>query len=128
MQNIFDHWNIEKQKINKKNTNHFPKVWEIWYCNLGYNIGYEENGKWDVFKRPVLVLNRLWNIYLCIAMTSKGKDNNKYYIKVYKNSYVITSQVRTLDSKRFLQPLIKIPYTQFQGIQKELKEQRFSKP
>lgn len=61
-------------------------------------------------------------------MTSKGKDNNKYYIKVYKNSYVITSQVRTLDSKRFLQPLIKIPYTQFQGIQKELKEQRFSKP
>jgi mRNA interferase MazF len=55
--NLFNIWNKTKQRINQKNNFFKIKEGEIWWCNLGYNIGSEVYGKGNSFLRPVLVIN-----------------------------------------------------------------------
>ena len=80
------------------------KEGEVHWCALGENIGDEENGKGEVFRRPVLIFKKFNNnIFWGIPMSTKIKEHNKYYVKVLlKNVYqsVLTSQLRILDSKR----------------------------
>ena len=44
MKKDFDNWNKEKKKINYKNTNRFYHAREIWWCSLGVNVGFEQDG------------------------------------------------------------------------------------
>lgn len=32
---------------------------EIWWCSLGVNIGFEQDGTNDLFERPVLVIKKI---------------------------------------------------------------------
>ena len=67
----FNEWNEEKKFLHdivpKKKSIH-PR--EIWYVKLGQNIGNEENGKKE-FRRPVLVVKRIGNMYFCMPLTTK---------------------------------------------------------
>ncbi len=56
-------WCDLKNKINFFNRkNLFFKEREVWYCYLGLNVGFEQDGKGDSFLRPVLVLRKLKNV------------------------------------------------------------------
>lgn len=74
----FDTRNIEKKKINDKQGILFVKEKDIRYAQLGINIGNEEDGKGEYFKRPVLVVKKFGNMFLVIPMTTGGK-NSKFY-------------------------------------------------
>jgi len=128
---VFDIWNNEKKKTDKKNV---KKVYinqrEIWFVKMGKNIGFEEDGK-ENFLRPVLVLKKLGNMFWTVAMTSKGKDNN-FYFKIegnfnennqkYKNSsFLILSQVRVMDKKRFTENMGYVDKNEFEKIKEKLK-------
>ena len=54
----FDKWCNLKRKLDLATPSLLvlPKEKEVWMCNLGRNIGYEENGKGSDFLRPVLIL------------------------------------------------------------------------
>jgi hypothetical protein len=96
------------------------------------NLWFEENWK-DEFLRPVLVLKKVWNLFFTVALTSKWKDNNNFYFKIKnlhlseKNkkyidtSYVILSQVKVTDKKRFTQNVWIVESSDFKEIQKKLK-------
>ena len=131
MQNKFDTWNQLKKQIDKKNKEKFIKERQIWYVNLWKNIWFEEDWKWELFLRPVLVLKRIWNLFFTVALTSKWKSNNFYYkledlnIKnpKYKNSsYAILSQVRVLDKNRFFENFWYVSMNEFSYIKKKLRE------
>ena len=50
-------WTPIKREINNSNLRPFGcKEREIWICNLGENIGFEEDGKGKDYTRPVLIL------------------------------------------------------------------------
>ena len=130
---LFDIWNQEKQKIN-----YIGVIWwiaqsyinnkEIWYVKLGVNIGYEEDGK-SQFKRAVLVIKKLGNLFLVLPMTTKKKENIYHYMLqtfTWKESRLILSQIRTIDKKRFIQKIWEIHYKEFQKIKKNLSEYYFS--
>lgn len=118
----FNNWNILKQYIhNKEQKSFYIKQREVWYINMGVNIWAEENGKKEDFRRPVLVLKKIWNLYLCVAMTTKWKDNNFFYHKYRENSYIILSQSKTIDRKRFLNKIETINKEDFSTIIKKLK-------
>ena len=57
---------------------------DVWYAQLGVNIGNEEDGKGNTFKRPVLVIKKFGNMFLVIPMTTGGKDS-KFYTRSLKN-------------------------------------------
>jgi mRNA interferase MazF len=124
--NIFNNWNKLKQKIhNLDQKTFYVKQREVWYINMWVNIWAEENGKKDDFRRPVLVLKKIWSLYLCIAMTTKWKDNNFFYHKYKENSYIILSQTKTIDRKRFLDKIDVINKEEFTKITKKLKTMWF---
>ena len=76
---------------------------EVYWCSLGENVGDEENGKGDVFRRPVLVFKKFNNnIFWGMPMSTKSKESI-YYMKVTLKDVeqsVILSQLRLLDTKR----------------------------
>ena len=52
----FDKWNKKKKEINYSIQNILPKIREVWWLSIGLNVGVEEDGKNNNFKRPVLVI------------------------------------------------------------------------
>ena len=129
----YNNWNKLKQKINFwESEKNYPKAWEIWYVNIWINIWNEVLWKWDDFKRPVLVIKKLWNIYFCVSMTSKWKDENIFYHKINdkyfdKKSYLIKSQLKSIDKKRFIEKMWKLRDKDFYNIKKELQDFIFKK-
>ncbi len=130
---LFDQWNA-----NKKNVHNLGATWhnavffvcpkEVRYVKLWINIGYEEDGKSE-YKRAVLVIKRMWNLFLVIPMTTKEK-NNIYHYKlesfVGRSSWLILSQIKTIDKKRYIQKIWEISNQEFKKIKKNLSQYYFS--
>ena len=125
LQQEFEDWNIIKQKVHISCKNIYPKHREIWYISMWKNIGFESNGKGDDFKRPVLILWRIWTMFLVVSMTTKGKNNHFYFEldrKYFnKNSFITLSQFKTIDKKRFIEKIWKIDENEFQTIKNKIK-------
>lgn len=126
MKNTFNEWNILKQKIDgNNNLNFHVKQRQIWNCYMWINVWFEEDGKWEEFNRPILVLKKVWIMYLCLALTIHGKNNDFYYKLPEdisrKNSYLILSQPKLFDIKRFHYKIWTVPKDKFLEIQKKLK-------
>ena len=63
-------------------------------------------------------------------MTTKCKDNNYFYIKISdsyfnKKSYIIKSQLKSIDKKRFIEKMWILTKKDFYNIKKELIESTF---
>lgn len=105
-QKDFDNWNEQKKVLQKDRASApFFHDREVWWCSLGVNIGWEEDGKNENFERPVLVLQKFNNdIFLGLPTTTtirKGKFFHTYKFAGEEYS-VILSQVRLLDKGRLL--------------------------
>ncbi|NOQ32280.1 MAG: dTDP-glucose 4,6-dehydratase [Helicobacteraceae bacterium] len=125
MQKKFDNWNILKQNINdKKRSVHFRQG-EIYFINIGQNIGYEVFGKQEEFLRPVLIFRKINNsTFLAIPLTSKVKNDNFHHTITFKdrvNSAMIT-QIKTFDSKRLLYKIGKIDKETFTDLEEKIVE------
>jgi len=101
IQKDFDKWNELKKKLHESmgDTGSFEEG-QIWWCSIGLNIGSEQDGKNDLFERPVLVLKKFNNkIAFITPLTSVLKHNPYHY--VLDNNSVILSQARLVSSQRF---------------------------
>lgn len=112
----FDKWTLLKKKLDKKDELIWFKEKEVWWCAFGANIGDEEDGKNELYERPVLIF-RKYNrrFFWGLPLTSKLIDK-RYYQKITlhdKNRSVILSQSRALSSKRLLRRIGKISSDQF---------------
>ncbi|NCS98937.1 type II toxin-antitoxin system PemK/MazF family toxin [Candidatus Parcubacteria bacterium] len=101
----FDEWNKVKKNVNAYNNRRYYKAREIWWCKLGINIGFEQDGTGKEFDRPVLVIKRFNKDISIVAPLTTSNKNNKYYISIGKiggkNAKVIISQIKLIDTKRF---------------------------
>ena len=52
----FDKWNETKKLVHKDGTDKFYHTREIWWCALGINVGFEQDGSGEEYRRPVLIL------------------------------------------------------------------------
>ena len=72
----FNSWNAIKKNIDENSKNMKYHAGDVWWCNLGKNIWFEENGKGDNFERPVLVIKGFSkHVCLIVPLTSKEKLN-----------------------------------------------------
>jgi mRNA interferase MazF len=102
----FDNWNEDKKKIHATNENRLYHARDVWWCSLGVNVGFEEDGKGQGAERPMLIIHG-FNKKLCWAVPlSTSEKINRYYIPVGivdgKKSAAIISQMRLIDTKRFI--------------------------
>ncbi len=104
MEKNFDGWNAKKQIIHNDGKPVFCYPREIWWCTLGVNVGFEQDGIGPNFRRPVLVV-RVFSkdAFLGLALTSQQKEG-KYYFPLGmvdgKSAVAILSQVRFIDTRR----------------------------
>ncbi len=94
----------------------------MWWCNLGLNIGFEQDGKGEKFARPVLVLRKFSHqVFWGIPLT-KSKKSGKYYVPLLIGSidigFAIISQLRLIDAKRLYQKLGDITHENHEKIAK----------
>ena len=99
----FQNWIKKKSKLNERGS--VPNFSErsIYWCALGHNIGDEEDGKSDLFSRPVLIIRKFnKNLFWGVPLTTKIKDN-PYYTKITfkgKEQSVMITHLRLMDAKR----------------------------
>lgn len=81
----YDRWNEIKKDIAKKEQFLTFKVREIYWLNVGQNIGYEVFGKGSDFLRPVLVFRKFSkDSFLGVPLTSVEK-NDMFHFSFYSN-------------------------------------------
>ncbi len=101
----YDEWNILKKKINRYHNINHPKIREIWWVNLGLNIGSEIYGKGIKYLRPVLVIKVNNTNFIGLPVSSKiRKDEGRITIKTFDNRYhsIIFNQIKVFDNKRLI--------------------------
>lgn len=99
-------WMQNKINIDQRLRGKKIHICEVYWCSLGENIGDEENGKGETFRRPVLIIKKFNNnIFWGIPMSTKIKDNRYYVPVILKNisQSAMVSQLRILDTKRLEQ-------------------------
>ncbi len=102
----FKEWILVKNKIDdRKYKPPYVQEHDIWWVNIGENVGREINGKGDNFARPVYIYKKLsLTLFLCIPMTSKIKIGS-WFVQIkqsYKISTLCLHQIRIIDYKRLM--------------------------
>src|SRR6266403_1602422 len=107
----FDSWNECKKKVNSKELRRCIAR-EIWWASLGINIGYEQDGTGEEYKRPVIVLRFLNDATCFIIPITTSKTQNNYRIPIGeirgKKSWAAISQLRVIDTRRLSNRMGKI--------------------
>ena len=120
----FDNWNGYKKNLDGNKHETFCNEREIWWCSLGVNIGFEQDGTGSNYDRPFLVMKNFnKTVFWGVALTGKKKEG-KYYFSVGEiagtEASIILSQIRLLDTKRLVKKICMIPEGQFLDIKKAL--------
>jgi mRNA interferase MazF len=124
----FDVWNSKKKTIDLKDiSNVFYKEKDIWWCHLGANVGYEQDGKHEEFRRPILVFKKFnAETFWAIPLTSKVKSGKYYFnFKIVSSEIENTanlSQIRLLDSKRLIDKMGYMEETDYLEIKERIKK------
>jgi len=130
MEKDYQVWTPIKVHIN--NTDLRPmgcKKREVWICNMGENVGFEEDGKGSEFTRPVLIL-KVFNREFChiVPLSTTSKRGRFYYPfegNTGKISVAILSQSKPIDTARLSRKVGYINKEDFAEIQKQIKEVLF---
>ena len=104
----FDKWNKIKQKIDINDRKLFYYEKEIWWLAMGVNVGSEQDGKGEMFVRPVLVYKKTrGGLFIGIPITSTLKDDSihvAFYFE-YDLHTALIFQLKSYDSKRLTQKM-----------------------
>lgn len=120
----FDAWNEVKKQLELVDIPFYYKNREIWFCSIGVNIGFEQDGKNAQAERPVLIL-RKFNKYVFwgVPLSTKLKPDNTHYLALkYKDLEfsAIISQLRLFDSRRLTRKLYMLDKQQYEEVKNRL--------
>ncbi len=100
----YTHWHTIKTNVHNEKQRPFFHEREIWFCLLGANIGFEQDGRGQEYLRPVVVVRKFNNEVCRIIPLTKNQKKGMYYFSFsYTTNIVSTailSQIKLVDSKR----------------------------
>ncbi|MBI2676664.1 MAG: type II toxin-antitoxin system PemK/MazF family toxin [Candidatus Yanofskybacteria bacterium] len=125
MKKDFQKWHKKKEQVDDIGRRPFFHEREIWFCYLGVNVGFEQDGVGDDFQRPVVVIRKFNNEVCWVIPLSKTKKRNKYYFAfqfdAVATSVAIISQVRLLDARRLSRKIGEISVEDFNNLINKIK-------
>ncbi|MGC9602848.1 MAG: type II toxin-antitoxin system PemK/MazF family toxin [Minisyncoccia bacterium] len=135
MKKDYKKWHPLKKDLNNINE---PRLFfherEIWYCHMGENIGFEQDGRGEQFLRPMIIARKFNNsIFWGIPLTRTQKNLPFYFAftpwlesaaqnNQHEKSTAVLSQIRLVDAKRLRRMLGYISAEDFVVLKKKLKE------
>lgn len=122
----FDEWNeVKKQTEEKEETAYFRER-EIYWANIGINIGFEQNGKGENFMRPILVFRKYSNkLFLGIPLSTTLREGSFFYNFKFlegKDSSALLVQAKTFDVKRLDRKIGTINKKDFEKLELKLRD------
>jgi len=125
MKKDFDKWNKKKIIVNDIEHAPFFHEREIWFCFLGANVGFEQDGRGEDFQRPVVVVKK-FNNEICWAIPlSKTKKRGKYYFAFPFDKEIISvailSQIKLIDVHRLSRKIGDMGEEDFRSLIEKLK-------
>lgn len=124
MKKDFQKWHNRKTWLNNEKPRVFFNVRDVWWCSIGSNIGFEQDGKGGKFSRPILVFKKFNNgVFWAVPFTTQSKTG-KFYLPVSITNLgeqtMILSQLRLVDAKRLLTKMGTINKEDYINIQKAI--------
>jgi mRNA interferase MazF len=126
----FDTWNTTKKAINDGVGKALFHEREVWWCALGVNIGFEQDGGIENFTRPVVIV-RKFNLESCliVPLTSRKKEG-RFYIPVGmiddRDAVAVVSQLRYVDRRRFEEKICTLDTAHFDTLVQAIVRENFS--
>jgi mRNA interferase MazF len=122
MKKDFDGWNETKKRTDSRRRAPFYHEREVWWCTLGINVGSEENGSGEEYRRPAVILKGL-SIETCliVPLTTSAKDHPlRVAVGLIggKEARAILSQMRVIDTKRLVRKIEYLDVDTFEQIRK----------
>lgn len=118
----YQKWTRVCESLSTKDINFYFNEREIWWCIWGLNIGHEENGKNELFERPVLILKKInKDLFIGAPLTTKYRgESYKFSIGKIKGeyNYVLIDHFRSLSIKRLEEKIATLNNKTFDQIQK----------
>jgi len=126
MKKDFDGWNEQKKNLEKRQTSPFCHERELWWCTLGMNIGFEQDGSDTEYRRPVLILKGL-SKQTCLIIplttsTHKHKLRPAVGLVEDKEACALLSQIKVIDTKRLVRKIGVLDRKIFDDIRKTVKD------
>ena len=122
----FDTWNEEKKRLDARKEKVFYHEREIWWCALGTNVGFEQDGTGKNFDRPVVIIKGFSrDVFFGVALTGKKKEGRFYFYlgKVEEeDASAILSQVRLIDTRRLVRKVGMLDEKIFNELKENLKK------
>ena len=126
MQKDFDIWNMHKKRIHAESENKLYHEREMWWCSLGVNVGFEQDGTGLDSERPVLILKGFSKQVCLIVPLTTSEKKNPYHVSLGKvsdrNAFAIISQIRLIDTKRLINKIGFVDRKIFGKIRKTAKD------
>ena len=92
---------------------------------MGVNVGYEQDGTGTEHGRPVVVLRGFSRQVCLVVPLSRSQKDNKYYVNAGtvdgKAASAIISQIRLVDTKRFVNRIGIMDIERFDAIRKAVR-------
>jgi len=104
--NIFDKWNEIKKNIKVKEI--FFHEGDIWNIYNWQNVWFEQNWKWNLFLRPVIIIKKFNNdMFWGVPFTTQEKKWNFFHEYFFNNqiNFIIIPQLKLLSKKRLFKKM-----------------------
>ncbi len=125
MKKDFDSWNKRKKELNEREPN-FYREREIRWCSLGINIGFEQDGTSEMYRRPVLIIKGFSRHVCLVVPLTTSQKKNLYHVSIGiiedVEAFIISSQIRLVDTKRLHDRLAILGKDKFEEIRKAVKD------
>jgi len=125
MKKDFQKWHDKKKSVDAIAQRPFFHEREIWFCHLGVNVGFEQDGAGSDFQRPIVVIKKFNNEVCWGIPLSKTKKRNQYYFAFpfddSTTSVAILSQIRLFDARRLSRKIGDMPEADFARMIEKLK-------
>jgi len=122
----FNQWNEVKKRTDSKIQSANFKERDIFWGNVGMNIGFEQNGKGSDFMRPILVFRKYsHHMFLGIPLSTTIKEGSFFFtfsFQANRLSSALLVQARTFDAKRLDRKIGMIHKDDFQQLEIKMKE------
>ena len=125
MEKDFDKWN----KVKKETHAEEPRLYtvrEIWWCRLGVNVGFEQDGSGRLFLRPIVIVRAFGpNICLILPLTASKQEHPlrvSFGDVQGKQASALLSQMRIIDTRRLVEKVGFMDKQVFAQLKKALKD------
>lgn len=124
MSKDFQKWHQIKKELHETDKGElFFNEREVWWCHLGVNIGFEQDGRGEDYQRPVVILKQ-FNLDVCVIvpLTTTDKTGKFYFPLGFidgREAKAVLSQIRLIDRKRLTNKINVIEKGLFQALLRE---------